>query len=133
MEIYPTGLVTGWGTIIYMEVLTGSYISTMWFVPESTQVAIYDWMNGSVKSQRAPSELPFGHWAQIKIRQTLQENGEYLKEFEMNGNVFYSVVNTTPKEWKDVKLYVTDNKSYEPAKVSIRNFRIYSENPGKFF
>ena len=100
----------------------GSRTPGVWFCSDVLHICMG--MNGNVNyiSSGASKRFPKDKWIKIEIQQQIFNN-RYIYSIRLNGEEVENTVNTTPKEFSNVRVYVTNPWS-SPQPGSIRNLVI---------
>ena len=94
------------------------------FISPDSYLTISSAINSDPNSYKVFEEepLPLDEWTQIKIAQIVFES-KYIFSVEINETKVYSVENKDSKEFKNVKVYLS-NPWVEPQSGYIRNLEI---------
>ena len=128
----------GYAQIIHMTISgkggpkgkVGERTPALW-IHKTSGVLIATTLNGkpsSTKLLRTKKPL-INVWNIVDIRQ-VKEGNKYMFSFVINGESLWSVENTKPEEFSDVKVFASSNW-YEAQAGSIRQFQIENRAPGE--
>ncbi|XP_047145312.1 uncharacterized protein LOC105849748 isoform X1 [Hydra vulgaris] len=74
----------------------------------SGRLVFFSAINGNINSEfETKNPLPLNVWSNIKIEQTLK-NSAYVYAIYINGSIQYEIENKDPRQFKDVKVYISD-------------------------
>ncbi|XP_065652529.1 uncharacterized protein LOC136079840 [Hydra vulgaris] len=74
----------------------------------SGQLVFFSAINGNINSEfETKYPLPLNVWSSIKIEQTLKDRA-YVYAIYVNGSIQYEIENKDPRQFKDVKVYISD-------------------------
>jgi hypothetical protein len=119
LEIKPTKLVP-WGIALFMYHHDHKYKTPGIYIVNQ-QMRVYHRLDNNEKYHKASSAPPINKWTSIEISQEAV-GSEYIFSLRVNGSEVYSVENTAPREYRDVKVYTGKGKDIWPG--FIRNLKI---------
>ncbi|XP_065652538.1 uncharacterized protein LOC136079842 isoform X2 [Hydra vulgaris] len=74
----------------------------------SGRLVFFSAINGNINSEfETKNPLPLNVWSSIRIEQTLK-NSAYVYAIYVNGSIQYEIENKDPRQFKDVKVYISD-------------------------
>ena len=131
MEIKPLGTKHGWSSVFRATSTNknccdyGDRIPGMYFQSGSTRLYIGNAVNGNGNFHRTEKialfkEIPLNKFTLVTIEQVI-EDGEYRYSIYFDHEELYSTINSKPRVFKHVNVYMGDS-FYNPANAVIRNF-----------
>ncbi|XP_065641538.1 uncharacterized protein LOC105847524 isoform X1 [Hydra vulgaris] len=96
------------------------------FLFENGEVHIGSAVNGEYNYGTNTEKIPLYEWSSLQIMQT-QTNGTYFYKVYLNGIKIFSIINTKPQSFENVKVYSGD-PWYNHGNVSIEDLRIKTGN-----
>ena len=131
LDIKPIGLIGSYTNIFHIGLgpnhgAYGDRIAAMWFVGGTTQLHITSAVSGQISRQPAAGNtdpIPMNEWTRVGISQLRQTDGSYQYTITIDDKIYDQIVNTDPREFKNIKVYTSDNY-YLAANALIRNFKI---------
>ena len=125
MDIYPTGTVSDWTNIFHATIGDddgnyGDRTPSIWFIGGGTRLHICMAISGDKSKCYDSTPLPIYAWSKLSISQSEESEGFFMYRIEINGTEVYSVRNTWPKFFNNVKLYNSD-PWYKPASAMLSN------------
>ena len=95
----------------------------MWFSQVSGRLRFESTVNNKNDAYETESTFSTGEWISIEIGQT-KKSSEYIYNIKVNGQLLHSVVNTSPEDFPNVKVYASNH--WHPALPGyIRNLSVY--------
>ena len=103
----------------------GGRIPAVWFYCEGAdraKIAVYATVNKTNSGYITSYTHRTGEWISIEIGQT-KHLSEYRYNIKINGNLLRSIVNSSPRDFPNVKVYASDDW-YKPSPGYIRNLSV---------
>ena len=115
-------------TTQYDNGIQGSRTPAVWFMPNSRRLKISSSLADNYDHTFEMSEdLPSNTYTEIEIEQFKNQyssrNGDYIYRITVAGKQVHRVMNEDPREFKNVKMYVS-SPWYEPADVVIKDLKL---------
>ena len=129
LDIKPTGLVGTHGNIFHIGngPDRGSYgdrIPAIWFLPGTTKLHITSAVNGLNNYRPDDTDpIPMNEWTRVEISQLRQTDGTYQHTIKIDDKIYDQILNTDPREFKNIKVYTSDNH-FLAADALLNNFKI---------
>ena len=133
LQINPFNTVNGWPNVLHATIgkdrgRFGDRTPAIWFHPSTTKMHICSAVNGNKNYCYNSAALPLHKYSTIVIQQIqLGHNHQYYYQIFINGKRVLNILNHHPKVFKNVKYYASD-PWYNPAKATIRHFRLSMYN-----
>lgn len=120
--VKPRKFTSGWSNVIHFS--TGSKLSRLPAVfLRRNSIYICGYVNGNSNYQ-VHQKIHVNKWTAVQVVNARGSDGYYYWSVYLNGKLVHRVKNTTPKRFKNVRVYVTD-PWYKPFVGTIRHLRIH--------
>ena len=129
VDIMPTGLIGSHGNIFHIGlgpdmVSYGDRIPAIWFLPDTTQLHITSAVNGQPNYRPSDTDpIPMNEWTRVEVSQLRLTDGSYQHTIRVGDTIYDQILNTDPREFKNIKVYTSDNH-YLAADALLTNFKI---------
>ena len=128
-DIKPLGIASGYRSIIHATIgknaaRHGDRTPGVWFLSGSTRIIVCTSLNGKSNKCRRTKALPLNQYSKLTLTQVQSPTDyKYLFQMFINGKQIFSLVNRTPRVFRNVKYYAGD-PWYKPANALIKNMKI---------
>ena len=129
-DLNPYAVVGGFSSILHGTINTdnrnyGDRTPAIWFLSGTTRMHMCSAINGNRNyCFNTPTGLNLHETSNIVVQQILDpKDGKYHYKIFINGKQVFSVINTRPQVFKNVKYYSGD-PWYGPAKAKLTNFKL---------
>ena len=129
-DLNPYAVVGGFSSILHGTIDTnlgknGDRIPAIWFWPGTTKMHMCSAISGNANyCFNTLTGLKLNETSNIVVQQVLDpKDGKYHYKIFINGKQVFSVINTRPEVFKNVKYYSGD-PWYGPAKAKLTNFKL---------
>lgn len=131
-EIQPMSTRAGWSNVLHFSkngnrARYGDRVPGVWFIEHSTRLHICSAFSGNRNHCFDTNHLPFNIYTKIEISNRYKSNGQTWYEIQFGGQKVYSVRNTRPAYFPNVKVYRAD-PWYNPSPAKIKNL-VYNNLP----
>ena len=116
VDILPTGLVGSYANMFHI----GGSNTAIWLATGTTQLHITSAVNG-LPSNTDP--IPMNEWTRVEVSQLRLTDGSYQHTIRVGDTIYDQILNTDPREFKNIKVYTSDNH-YLAADALLTNFKI---------
>ena len=126
-DIKPLGITVGdYASIIHLTTGKnagehGARTPGVWFDVGTTTLNIHTTINNDPNAMLKQISLPINKYTTIQIKQVRDNNNQYMCELWVNETREYSILNSKPRSFTNVTVYVGD-PWYPPANAMIKNF-----------
>ena len=107
----------------------GQRIPAIFMHSGTTRLHITNSVNGN-GNHVVNKDIPMGKYTKVTIQQVERSDGVYVYSIYLNEKGVFSIVNTQPQEFDNVKLYASDN-FYPASKADLKDFNFKSPFFGK--
>ena len=129
-DLNPYAVVAGVSSILHGTINNnhgkyGERIPAIWFHHGTTTMHMCSAISGNPNyCFNTPTGLKLHETSKIVVQQVLDpKDGKYHYKIFINGKMVFSVINTRPEVFKNVKYYSGD-PWYGPAKAKLTNFKV---------
>lgn len=119
------GLVSGWSNILRVNAGTqnccsvGNRIPALFFYHRTTKLHVCNAINNN-GNKYFNKVIPMGKFTNVKIQQVRQTDGKYTYSVLFNDEEVYSIINKTPREFTNAKVFIGD-RFYAAADAVVKN------------
>ena len=113
-QIKLRGVIRNWGSIIHFTTgrdngRYGYRIPAIWTIPGQRRIHFTSGISGHVNYIfNTKRGLPLNRWVSLKVTQRQVKGGRFRYTIYVNGRQVFTIINTKPRNFRNVKVYVSD-------------------------